>query len=889
MDLKKKLLIILVTTLLIIPFISGALEVGIGGDTSTGDIGVNLIPDVPTDFSIKNVNHSNTANFAFVWVTDEGDINNVPNLYGTLDLRYLELDGSNFGFATPYLSYSNPDFDFNEVKLNATIDDKLKSTYHNPTQAEAVVGIIDGGTLADVQHSDAKYDGVTFNFSEEVGGLDLRINFTGLDVTDFKRGIMRFKTSNLKGDFPIVQMWSYENSAWEDYPSIWMSETFYTMTQPVFDGANHIQDGVAQMRIYKDGGNTQNHYYVDWIAIVSGVGLPSGSVDLAPYWRAEDTEEIGNFTTSGYVNASIGYFDDLFAGTVNVSEILANIDGDLYLKNNTDGLYNVSINTNYNITTSGRIGIGTESPTHELNVIGDVNITDDLFVGDSASIGASAITYDGLNIGSADGSDTIGIYHDDSSANFRWNDGTLYFQTDEGDNTATSIQIRGKGTGWGELNVQGSGEDYFTLIQRFGKGEMDVQGEDAVALGLEPSATVGIRVFEDTPEGTTQEIKIYGFKTGDGASAKKLEIGVGVDADDTASFDGVSNYYFDGNVGIGTTTPTHKLNVVGDVNISAGQLGVNITSFNSRADIQVGTRGYVWGNHNGNPVGRLTQTSLGRPFLEVGGVGSSQGVQIYRAGDFITFGTMGNKALNWEPSPRRVGFKDGTDMEVYSSGNDKDLTLYHDDTRAIIDTSEGDLSLMPVDNVGIGTLTPSYPLEVAGFNLTDQSISIYAEANISATGFITRTSVFDKSLNPFDFIKDTSYYLDGNNKVIHENFYGYAGEFETTDYSRPEVEQYIDIECDKVLVDSYEETSEECNIIENKIVCGNVTKNIDNYESINCKKIIKERTIYPYKTTKKGVELGKEIDVLRQGLFELKQENELMKASLCKLGESMWC
>ena len=77
-------------------------------------------------------------------------------------------------------------------------DSKFDPVYHNATQAGIVNGVIDGGDLGDTQHQDAGYDGVSFNFSEEVTGLDLRMNFTGLDVDTFSRGIMRYKTSDLK-------------------------------------------------------------------------------------------------------------------------------------------------------------------------------------------------------------------------------------------------------------------------------------------------------------------------------------------------------------------------------------------------------------------------------------------------------------------------------------------------------------------------------------------------------------------------------------------------------------------------------------------------------------------------------------------------------------------
>jgi len=107
--------------------------------------------------------------------------------------------------------------------------------------------------------------------------------------------------------------------------------------------------------------------------------------------------------------------------------------------------------------------------------------------------------------------------------------------------------------------------------------------------------------------------------------------------------------------------------------------------------------------------------------------------------------------------------------------------------------------------VGIGTDSPSYPLEV---NKNISGISIYSQANVSATGYITRTSVFDKNKNTFDYIKDASYYLDEDGKIDHKKFYGYV-KYKSPDKSRP---------------------------------------------------------------IEEGVELGAEIDVLRQAIYELKLE-----------------
>lgn len=65
-------------------------------------------------------------------------------------------------------------------------------------------------------------------------------------------------------------------------------------------------------------------------------------------------------------------------------------------------------------------------------------------------------------------------------------------------------------------------------------------------LVLSPNAGANMTMFEGAAEGSTPELLMTGYRTGD--SKRSLQIGVGVDAADTASFDGVSNYLFDGTI-----------------------------------------------------------------------------------------------------------------------------------------------------------------------------------------------------------------------------------------------------------------------------------------------------------------------------------------------------
>lgn len=159
------------------------------------------------------------------------------------------------------------------------------------------------------------------------------------------------------------------------------------------------------------------------------------------------------------------------------------------------------------------------------------------------------------------------------------------------------------------------------------------------------------------------------------------------------------------------------------------------------------------------------------------------------------------------------------------------------------------------DNIGIGTTTPSYPLEV---NAEVGGISVYALGNISATGYNTRTSVYDKDQGlALDKVKDSDYYLKSNGKIDHSKFYGYTGEITTIDYDKP-------VWINKTVKDhnkTYEVLNEETGEIE-VIYPYNTT--------------VLELT-YPFTKEEGQVSLNMEIDLLRQAIYELSEKNKELK------------
>ena len=135
------------------------------------------------------------------------------------------------------------------------------------------------------------------------------------------------------------------------------------------------------------------------------------------------------------------------------------------------------------------------------------------------------------------------LFHNNSDAYFKWNDGQLYLASFESANANTTVVVVAPGTGKAAITVSGGGE-WLQFTMQSGVGELEIQGSTPVEFKLQKNAEAFVSLFSDAASGETQELKIFGYRAAD--AARSLEIGVGVDAADTASFDGLSNYLFDG-------------------------------------------------------------------------------------------------------------------------------------------------------------------------------------------------------------------------------------------------------------------------------------------------------------------------------------------------------
>jgi hypothetical protein len=213
---------------------------------------------------------------------------------------------------------------------------------------------------------------------------------------------------------------------------------------------------------------------------------------------------------------------------------------------------------------------------------------------EQVTIGKTSATYPFL-INSTDGSDQIQLYHDNTDAWMQWTDGWLQLKTAE-NNTNTIVAIKGNGTGYGFFRCYNAALDnWLEFRATTNRGFLRYTGSTHTVLSLQDSADIPIHCFENSTEGETAEFAIYGYRTGD--ASRSLRIGVGTDAADTVSFDGLSNYLFDGNI---------KANDIISTPQDTTTLGVGVTTFAITSNVVT-----LAGDGGGNTVATITGADPG--------------------------------------------------------------------------------------------------------------------------------------------------------------------------------------------------------------------------------------------------------------------------------------
>jgi hypothetical protein len=435
----------------------------------------------------------------------------------------------------------------------------------------------------------------------------------------------------------------------------------------------------------------------------------------------------------------------------------------------------------FKITNSGNVGIGQSSPGYKLDVFGTVNFTGVLTVGTTASSGTSGqvltsggsssppswttVSSGGSSPWATSGSDIIyntgnviiGSYitHDgDSDTKFGFPSNDTFTIT-----TSNTERFRINSSGEvsiGDDNDIGSGHK-MTVVD----GSTSNDGSYADLVITNQSEHNNARLLLGTPHQTTSSSAFKAAIIADGAgtySRNDLHFCLENSTDNTANADLSDSKmvikYDTGNVGIGTTSPSYKLDVNGTMNVTSGL----------RANGSTGSSGQVLTSSGGGAMSWTTVSSGGSSpwttsgsdiyrssgkvgigtsspvrYLDVAGsLSASSGGILIRNGDTntasinapqITFGWNGNDQYKHFIRTRHNSGSADNSIDFYVCNGTSNNSLTSGVTHNLT---------LESGNVGIGTTSPSYKLDVNGtMNVTS---GLRANGSTGSSGQVLTSS-----------------------------------------------------------------------------------------------------------------------------------------------------
>ena len=314
------------------------------------------------------------------------------------------------------------------------------------------------------------------------------------------------------------------------------------------------------------------------------------------------------------------------------------------------------------VTGAGNVGIGTNNPVEKLQInSGDILINNSTV----STLKSGGSLYIDLN--------TFGSY---SGRNFRI--------SDNGTSLVNVTQVGNVGIG-----TTSPSQKLHVVGNQYLDGDLDIKS---------PGVGNSITVLQSTSGNAV--VNIGESAVGHGFLSL-FELGVG----DVIKFDANANSFINrGNVGIGTTAPSQKLHISGNMRLTgAFRDRLNSQGAANYVLTSTGSNGTQWVDASGSSI-------IGGPYLPLtaGSTKPLSGNLHFSAAASYMFG--GDDEI--------LAGQDGSGY-YYATGNGQDLTkpVFIGDNNAYIRFKSGNSERMRITNtgnVGIGTTSPSQKLEVNG-------------------------------------------------------------------------------------------------------------------------------------------------------------------------------
>ncbi len=382
------------------------------------------------------------------------------------------------------------------------------------------------------------------------------------------------------------------------------------------------------------------------------------------------------------------------------------------------------------IDPSGNVGIGTNSPQAKLHVENDLNSTSILAIFRNPNAGTSArnVVYWSNDLGHVAGIDLFGSNYDSGS---------------QADDIAGALRMFGGGVGG--IAIRATDTTNGTIRFYTGAPErmrIAANGNIGISTTNTPSKLTMAGALGGTVGAGGASLRIVNTDTGNYAS-----IGAGIVGTTNSgmqfSVDGVSSMVISsgGNVGIGTTNPTVKLQVAGDITLGEGTAidAPRNIKFDSNITISNSTLGGMrWFNHQWDSLVKASIVAITDGVLSKGALVFSTGDTGLNAGEKMRISSNGNVGIGINAPTQKLqvegnllvnGFVGSIDNGVpggnkafmiegfpnaINSGYESGLSLkvFHYDG-ANFGYLEG-LRILSDGRVGIGTTSPGVKLQIDG-------------------------------------------------------------------------------------------------------------------------------------------------------------------------------